>query len=272
MNEQKKYPEPVEALVLILAIFALFIIAVVIYNLLNGADLKNPDEVGEGSRYLILFGSSLFLIIPLYYAYIKKYAVTRLFRFKAIPYSVVFFSILIGLTVGILSDELERLINMVFPVPDWILEMTQPLQVKHSLDWLLVIGGAVFITGFAEEALFRGFLQTALERKGDVTRAVILSSLTWTLIHSNPYWAVSIFITGIILGYLSWRSDSVLPSFIVHATNNFLALLFINLDMSSVQEWYESGEHVSPIVLLISAFLLVWSIKQVAAVYTSSSN
>jgi len=270
MTEQKKFPEPVEALVLILTVFAVFIIAALSFSLLSGADLQNPDNLGESSRYFVLLGGSLFLIIPLYYAHIKKYDVVRLFRFKAIPYSVVFFSILIGLSVGILSDELERLINLVFPIPDWISEMTRPLQVKHSLDWLLVIGGAVFITGFAEEALFRGFLQNALENKGDVTRAVILSSLTWTLIHSNPYWAVSIFITGIFFGYLSWRSDSVLPSFIAHATNNFLAILFINLDMSPVLGWYETGEHVSPLVLAMSIFLLVWSIKQVAAIYSSS--
>jgi len=275
MPEQKKYPEPVEALLLILAVFAFFIVLTLLISLLSGAGLQSPGSVSESSRYIVLFGSSLFLIIPLYYAHIKKYPVKKVFRFKAVSWRVVVLSLVIGISVGVLSDELDRIINLFFPVPAWITEITRPLIVKSDLDWLWIIAGAVLITGFAEEALFRGFLQTSLENKGNVNRAVVLSSLTWTLIHSNPYWAISIFITGIIFGYLSWRSESILPSFIAHGSNNFLAILFINLDaseMQHVQSWYEMGAHVSPAVLLISAFLLVWAIRKMSALYQNPQN
>ncbi len=100
-------------------------------------------------------------------------------------------------------------------------------------DWVLLLFGVVIIAAVSEEMIFRGFLQISLEKKGDINRAVILSSITWTLIHVNPYWAIQIFITGVILGFLAWRTDSAYPSMIVHAANNFLSLLFINMDIEA---------------------------------------
>ena len=41
------------------------------------------------------------------------------------------------------------------------------------------------------------------------------------VISTNPFWAVQIFIMGVIIGFLAWRTDSVIPGIIVHALNNF---------------------------------------------------
>jgi membrane protease YdiL (CAAX protease family) len=128
--------------------------------------------------------------------------------------------------------------------------------------------GVVILAAISEELLFRGFLQVSLEKKGDITRAVILTSVTWTIIHVNPYWAIQIFITGIFIGFLAWRTNSVLPSMIVHATNNLISMLFINNVLEDSMDWYYLGDHISPIVLVISIAILILSIRRISANYT----
>jgi len=108
------------------------------------------------------------------------------------------------------------------------------------------------------------------ERKGDITRAVILTSLSWALIHANPYWAVQIFVMGVIIGFLAWKTNSVFPGIIVHMVNNLISLIFINSDMDSIIDWYLTGGHVNPIMLLPSIIILVWSIRKISFIYATN--
>ncbi len=264
---RKEFPEPVEALILILAIFAGIIVLLFIYTLLFGAGLAT-QAIQKETRYLYIFGGSLFLIVPWLYSFVFKYDIRRLFRLNPVPGTVIVLSLLVGIGLSVVGDELDRLINMVIPIPDWMLEQMRPLQAENSMDWFLILTGAVLVASVAEEALFRGFFQVTLERKGDATRAVLLSSITWTLIHMNPYWAIQIFVTGVIIGYLAWRTNSLLPAIIVHAFNNLLAVLALNLfGEGESLGWYEWGEHVSPPVFIVALVLLVWALRQIGLIY-----
>jgi membrane protease YdiL (CAAX protease family) len=108
----------------------------------------------------------------------------------------------------------------------------------------------------------------SLERKGDITRAVIFSSIAWTIIHVNPYWAIQIFISGIFIGFLAWRTNSVFPSIIVHGINNLLSLIYVNIQNKDSLNWYTLGDHVSPVWIVVAAGLLFFSIQQLSSHYT----
>jgi membrane protease YdiL (CAAX protease family) len=263
---KKSFPEPVEALLLILAILVGIVILTLFFSILIGINLEAQD-FEKNARFIFIFGGSLFIIVPYTYSRIKKYEIRPLFRLNAVPAPIIFLSVLCGVSLSIVGDELDRLVNIIIPIPEWILEQMKPLQVESGLDWVLIITGAVIVASIAEEGLFRGFFQVTLEKKGDATRAVLLSAITWTIIHLNPYWAIQIFITGIIIGFLAWRTDSIIPSIIVHAVNNLLALLFLNFNLEEVLSWYLWGGHVAPFVLVIAAGGLVWSLREINAVY-----
>lgn len=264
--EKKNFPEPVEALTIILAVFAAIILSSLIFSAIFGMNI-NPPNIEKTLRYFFIFGGSLFLIVPLIYAMLRRYDLRTLFRLRPISLNIVGLSIVGGLSLSVLSDELDRLLSMVIPMPEWLLEQMRPLHVESPVDWLLVISGAVIIASISEEGLFRGFLQVTLEQKGDATRAVLLSAVTWTLIHMNPYWAIQIFVTGVVIGFLAWRSDSIFPAIIVHAINNLLAVLFLNLKLEGVLGWYLWKEHVAPWTLAVAAALLVWSIRVFTTFY-----
>lgn len=184
-----------------------------------------------------------------------------------LPAEILLLSVPLGVSLGVLTDELDRIIQIFLPTPEIFLQYLESLKAKTTFDWFILILGVVIISALSEELLFRGFLQVSLERKGDITRAVILSSVTWTIIHVNPYWAIQIFITGIILGFLAWRTNSVFPSMIVHATNNFLSLLVINYNPEESMDWYFLGDHISPVVLVLAAGILIICIRRISSYY-----
>ena len=264
--KRKNYPEPIEALVLILITFGfIFVVSLIITAM---ALFLQTESILEGNAsYLFILGGLFFLAVPIIYARIRQFDSGKIFRLNMPRSEILYLSIPIGFSLAILTDELDRIIQIFLPTPEIFLQYLDSLKADTASEWILLLLGVVIITAISEEILFRGFLQVSLEKKGDINRAVILSSISWTVIHINPYWAIQIFITGVILGFLAWRTDSVYPSMIVHATNNFLSLLVINLDLEDSSEWYLWGDHVSPVIIVISAGILYFCIKIISQYY-----
>jgi len=266
MDKKRPFPEPVEALVLILMIFA----SILVLTFIGAGTLQflfGDISLENNVRLWFVFGEALFLIIPLLYCRRKGYPIETLFRFRRVDSTTLLLSFLLGLGLIVLTDELERLINMVVPQPELIKEMMAPLMASTATDWLLVILGSVILAAVAEEGLFRGFLQVTLEKKGDVTRAVILAAVSWTIIHINPYWAIQIFVMGVFLGFLAWRTGSIWPAVIIHASNNLLALLMLNFNWEEKATWYTSNGHVSPFLIVLAAGAVYWTIRQIHLIH-----
>jgi membrane protease YdiL (CAAX protease family) len=264
--EKKEFPEPIEALVLILLTFG-FIFGITIIITVVALLFKSNSALDGNSSILFILGGVVFLAVPILYVKIREYNAPKLFRLNIPTSEVLILSVPLGLSLGVLTDEIDRIIQIFLPTPEIFIQYLDSLKADTAIEWILLIFGVVIIASISEEILFRGFLQVSLERKGDITRAVILSSVTWTIIHVNPYWAIQIFITGVIIGFLAWRTNSIFPSMIVHATNNFLSLLVINFNLEESMDWYFLGDHVSPVVIVISAGILIICIRRISVFY-----
>jgi len=272
MSARKQFPEPVEALLLVLATFGLLILFLLFYAQFSTNGLSAAQRAVSGSRYSYIIGGSLFLIVPLVYARFRGYPLRVLFRLNPIPFPVVLVSLIIGLALSFLGDELDRIVALFVTIPDWMYDMLNPLKAQSLTDWILLLGGAVVIASVAEEGLFRGFFQVTLEAKGDVTRAVLLSALTWTMVHQNLYWAVELLIMGVFFGFMAWRTNSIYPSIIAHAVNNFVAMWMLNFHPpEGAEAWYEWNGHVTPLVLVLALGGLVWGLRWLSIRYRAAS-
>ena len=99
------------------------------------------------------------------------------------------------------------------------------LSPENPFSLILVFLTVVIVAPIGEEMVFRGFLQRFLETSWrDITRAILVSSLFFTLIHFNPYWAIQIYLMGLVLGYLSWLTKSIYPSFFLLILINSLPI------------------------------------------------
>ena len=105
-----------------------------------------------------------------------------------------------------------------------------PFDVSHFAPWMI---GLYFIIGspIQEEIIFRGLIQTTLERRwmitfpvfgGSLSGAVIFTALLFGIIHVEVGAVVAIgaIVLGLVAGELRRRSASLLPAIIVHALFN----------------------------------------------------
>ena len=272
MEEEPRFPKPLEAFVIIIASF---FFVFVITELLVLLFIPNIEEIEKNSvalKMLITVGELGLVILPLTYVRSRGLSFRQVFRWKPVPPIVWGLGLILGASISIIGDELDRLIHFIIPAPEWLGEISYALQIHNSLDFFLLVGGMVIIAALVEESIIRGFLQISLEKYQDVTRAVIYASLAWTIIHGMLYWAIQIFLIGIILGFIAWRSDSIIPSAIAHAVNNSIALLFYNINEEQLHGIYLWGEHVSPIFLILALIGLWWGIRMFYRVYPSSNS
>ncbi len=112
--------------------------------------------------------------------------------------------------------------SLAFPEADavdgaWAAEMLAPPETR-------LVALAVIIAGapLSEELLFRGFLLPPLTRtRLGFSGAAILSSLLWALIHFYTWQGFAIvFVIGLALSYLLWRTGSLWPGIVLHAILN----------------------------------------------------
>ena len=101
---------------------------------------------------------------------------------------------------------------------------------------------------------------------GDATRAILVSSLFFALIHFNPYWAIQIYFMGLLLGYLSWLTKSIYPSILMHMAINGTSMLFIFLGENAENALLWKG-HINPLLLILGAYTFWFSLKNMQFAY-----
>ena len=99
----------------------------------------------------------------------------------------------------------------------------------YLIGLIYVVIGAPLI----EEIVFRGWILKTLKKYGIVT-SVFLSSLTFGIYHGTVIQFVPAFIIGILLSYLVFKYKSIIPGIILHIANNFLSVLNLQFNNSSV--------------------------------------
>jgi hypothetical protein len=95
----------------------------------------------------------------------------------------------------------------------------------------------VAVAPILEEIIFRGFLFQVLWEIGGSKVAILITAALFALLHAGQLagnWGsvVLILIVGCVLSVVRYRSNSIIPSFIVHTSYN--AMLFVLFAVSSI--------------------------------------
>jgi CAAX protease family protein len=100
----------------------------------------------------------------------------------------------------------------------------QSYTTAASAGWLpAMFAAAILVAPAGEEAMFRGFLFRGWVRsERTVWPAIIVISVLWASLHIQYDWTgvLQIFIVGLFLGWMRWRSGSLLLTFLLHALFN----------------------------------------------------
>ncbi|MBE3561433.1 MAG: CPBP family intramembrane metalloprotease [Ktedonobacteraceae bacterium] len=93
---------------------------------------------------------------------------------------------------------------------------------------------AVLVAPFCEEMFFRGFVFMGLLRGMSLVWAGVFSALIFAVAHADPGSFPVLFIIGLVLAYLRWRSGSIWPAIVLHLLNNGLSALIIMLTLHGI--------------------------------------
>lgn len=82
---------------------------------------------------------------------------------------------------------------------------------------------------FCEEVLFRGYVQTRLNRSIGPIAGIVISSAMFAMFHVDWVHVIAVFPLGLFLGLVAWRSGSLLPAMLAHFVNNAVSVFSVVL-------------------------------------------
>ncbi len=133
--------------------------------------------------------------------------------------------------VNILYQYLISALHLNIQTNDQVLLAQSKYAPLSTYASLLV---ATFVAPICEEVFFRGFVLMGLARGMPTGWAILISSLLFALAHGDPASFAVLFIIGLALAFLRWRTRSLWPSILLHILNNGLGALLIVLSMWGV--------------------------------------
>lgn len=106
-------------------------------------------------------------------------------------------------------------------------------QMTGGPFWSSFLLAAIFAPIF-EEWLCRGMILRGLLTKMKPAWAIVVSALFFAIIHMNPWQALNAFIIGVIMGYVYYKTGSLILTMIIHFVNNGTAVILSQF--SSLEE------------------------------------
>jgi len=112
-------------------------------------------------------------------------------------------------------------ITSLIPMPDFFIEIMKKLLQPNIYTFISVAIAAPIL----EELLFRGVILEGFLKNYSPTKAIIYSALLFGLIHFNPWQFIGGFIIGMVIGWLYWKTNSLIPGILIHFVNNSLSFM-----------------------------------------------
>lgn len=202
------------------------------YQLLKGTGTE-LDAMG------VIISSGLAGVVTIAVFLAAKWAVVSRHWIRTRPWTVLFWCVVATLGSLIPSSWLQEL------MPEL------PNTAEKAFDLVLKDRWGYFIVGLlaplSEELVFRGaILRELLKWKENPWIGIIISAMLFSLVHMNPVQMPHAFLVGILLGWLYYRTNSIIPGVTWHWVNNTIAYVMYNLTNpdETLLEYFGSQQRV----------------------------
>ncbi|MFG0268229.1 MAG: ABC transporter permease subunit/CPBP intramembrane protease [Rhodopirellula sp. JB055] len=117
--------------------------------------------------------------------------------------------------------------------PEQIDNVEALLSAWKQVPLVVVVLCLGVVPGVCEEAFFRGFLFNGLKQHLGAVATIAVSAISFGLFHvvlsggAAPERILPSTAMGVLLGWIAWKSDSVIPSMILHAVHNSTLLIVV---------------------------------------------
>ena len=141
----------------------------------------------------------------------------------------------------------------------------------HPLIILLCFS---IIPAVCEEWFFRGMLFRSLMKSSSVLKAILISAIVFGVFHTLGNSAIAIdrlipsTLVGIMLGYLAYKSDSIVPGIVLHSLNNAIVIFLAYFEPQLRElDWFPGKDDPIPLQWVVGGCLI--TAVGIALVYLS---
>ena len=196
----------------------------------GGAELSLDEQTRLQIRSMSLSAISLILVfggVPALMTWFRRLDVRSTYRIARPPVASLFAAALIGLGAWALAHEVFVWVDLGMEA-DRIEQLESVIKAWTQVPpWLMVLTLAA-TPAIVEELCFRGFLFSSLRRNFTAWQTIAISSLVFGLFHVITGNALLLerfiptTLLGVLLGWIAYRSGSVLPGIVLHFVHNGL--------------------------------------------------
>ncbi|MGH1418557.1 MAG: lysostaphin resistance A-like protein [Hyphomicrobiaceae bacterium] len=202
----------------------------------------SEPQIVTGSQSLsnvqtqILFGLQQALTIGLTVlaAYMYAGRPKTVLALHPVPRGVIIQSVIVLLAVSLFYTA----VVFVFAKEAILKDLAPFAQALNSENWIVLALAVAIGAPLSEELLFRGFLFSALSKtRLGIIGTALLTNSAWTVLHFHYsiYGLIDVFLVGLVLSWLLWRTGSLWVTIAAHAIYNSIVL--IGLWLAAHNDW-----------------------------------
>ncbi|MEM6779606.1 MAG: ABC transporter permease subunit/CPBP intramembrane protease [Planctomycetota bacterium] len=215
------------------------------YFIVSGILARGESEPASRLRTSAIMTAVLFVGVPLLVLRLQRISVGPGLRLTRPRWRYLFAAVLFGVAtwpwvfeIIVLAEGLglRRFDPSDFENVDSLLASWKQVPL-----WLVVVCLGI-VAGVCEEVFFRGFLFAGLKQHLGAIATIAISAVCFGLFHvvlsggAAPERILPSALMGVLLGWLAWRSESTIPSMVLHAVHNSTLLVVVNA-RDQLAEW-----------------------------------
>ncbi len=202
----------------------------------------------------------LAILLPvLVYLLIARLPLRETLRLRWPGWKALLFTGILGIGLMLLAASWSTLVSQ------WLkydLPVPPEFYPRNTGEALLFMASLALVAPLCEETLFRGLLQHAHERNGAL-KAIVLIAVIFSGFHLSLLRFVVLLPVALVLGYVAWRSRSLVVSFTLHAVYNGLSgiLSLLGTFRPDLTVGEESASVLTPFLLAAALMALgLWGL------------
>lgn len=188
-----------------------------------------------GIAKLVMMPQILILFPALIMATMLTTSIRQSLRIRMPHWTTLPLAVLFGITLHPSYVMLSKLINHLYPISEQAAAAMKPFAEQiSSAPWIGVVLLMALVPAVCEELAFRGFIFGGLVREKGKLRAVVVTAVMFGISHGVLQQSIAASLMGIVLGWITLRTGSIIPCILIHFTNNALS---VSLERIATSNW-----------------------------------
>ncbi len=164
-----------------------------------------------------------FFGVAIIYSIIAKVDFSKTFPLEKLGFKLTFLLCTFGLAVAMVANYVANMMIGVFDMFGIDAYVDIEYVCDGPIDVLLFYVTVALLPALVEEFAFRGVILGKLRKHSD-SLAVLISGVMFGLMHGNFTQIPFAFVVGLVLGYITVKTNSLLPAIIIHFLNNGISV------------------------------------------------